>query len=178
MNAFESVKGYLHPDVSDRLSQLIADHDVRSVIEIGSFVGKSAVFFAERVESVICLDPFGLELSPPGTMAHKRWVYEQAGWTTQYDMFLANTLPFSNIRHIKLPAQEALRQNLEADLVYVDGSHYYDDVVADIEGWRPRTRKVLCGDDNLNARFGVTQAVMDCGIQHRSERLWWEIRGT
>lgn len=177
MSAADSIKGYLHVEVAARLMQLISDNDVHSVIEIGSFVGKSAVFFSELVDTVICIDPFELDKGQgTGTMSTKQWVYDQAGWKTQYEMFLANTLPHPNIRHLKMLSQEALNQTLEADLIYVDGSHHYADVVADIEGWRPRAKKVLCGDDNLDERFRVTEAVADCGIPNREERCWWEIR--
>ena len=35
----------------------------------------------------------------------------------------------------------------EVDMIYVDGGHTYDEVLADIAAWRPRARKLLCGHD-------------------------------
>lgn len=175
MSAADRIRGYLRPDVRERLSQLIADLQVESVIEVGSFVGQSAVWFAERVPDVICVDVFDLEKGDKATMGHKTWVYQEAGYDTHYETFLHNTLAYPNIRSIKLPSLAAARLPIAADLVFIDASHAYEDVAADIDAWRPKARKVLCGDDNLGSQPGVVRAVTESGIPNREERLWWQL---
>ncbi len=47
------------------------------------------------------------------------------------------------------------------DMVFVDGSHNYDDVVLDIQNWIPHIKKdgIIAFHDYGNQSFGVTQAI-------------------
>ena len=47
------------------------------------------------------------------------------------------------------------------DIVYIDGSHEYEHVKADIEAWLPKVRKggYICGDDYSPGWQGVVKAV-------------------
>lgn len=151
-----------------RLASLIREHQVTSVIEVGSFVGLSACFFAERVDDVVCVDTFDAVHEPTFNPVGMHRV------TDQYQEFLRNTLAYPNIRSIALPSLEAARLPLEADLVYIDAAHTFEAVVADIEAWTPHARKVICGDDNRDPRFGVTEAITSLGIPDSGERIWWQ----
>ncbi len=62
------------------------------------------------------------------------------------------------------------------DWVYVDASHYYDDVKRDLEDWLPKLKVGgwLCGDDYGRRSFwdnGVTRAVDELIASGRVERV-------
>jgi hypothetical protein len=44
-------------------------------------------------------------------------------------------------------------------LVFIDGSHVYEDVVKDIKTWLPRTNKILCGHDY--GQWDIARAVKE-----------------
>lgn len=169
--------GWATTETYNRLWWLIHEYDVRSVIEVGSFVGMTAVWLSDmtQVELVYCVDtfdkpnhhrePIGRYLRHPGGEYWK---------DSQYKEFLRNTLPYVNVHHLKMPSLEAAELDVSADLVYIDADHSYEAVKADIEAWRPHARKVICGDDNNRSKYGVARAVEELGIPNRDERIWWD----
>jgi cephalosporin hydroxylase len=135
---------------------------VKSVIEVGSFVGGSAIWFAQRVDSVVCVDHFN-----PGTaVVHPRSIPDNT-----YAEFVTNTLPYPNIRGIRMDSLEAALLPIVADMVYIDADHTVEAVYADVDAWRSHALKVICGDDNGN--YGVTEAIKRLGIPDSGERIWW-----
>ncbi len=162
------VVGYMSEQSRFRLDRLIYQYDIRSVIEVGTFVGMSACFFAERVADVVCVDTFdavgSATFNPVGVHIIEN----------QYRTFLENTVAYPNIRSIVLPSLEAATLPLVADMVYIDADHTFEGTVADIETWTPHATKLICGDDNGDPRFGVSQAVASLGIPDSGERIWWQ----
>lgn len=160
------VIGYSTMSALNRLWELISEYECRSVIEIGSFVGMSAIFFSDvtPVELVYCVDPF--DMRHIGHPQRRNWPHGD-----QYTEFLHNTLPYVNIHHLKMTSEQAAKLDFQADLVYIDGDHSYQAVKHDIQAWAPHARKVLVGDD-VN-KGDVDLAVTELGIPHRDERLWW-----
>lgn len=166
------VIGYMNDDVRATLQTLIDRYKVKSVIEVGSFLGLSACWFAERVDSVVCVDVFSRKMSPA------MWEIMQRGSSDEtldsmYDVFLENTKAYPNITSYKMPSLEAAELDLEADLVYIDADHTYEGVTADIEAWTPHARKVICGDDNTTQWLSVQQAAREFGA-NVDERVWWK----
>ncbi len=163
-----TVVGYMSEQSRWRLDRLIDEYDIRSVIEVGTFVGLSACFFAERVDQVTCVDTFdavgSATFNPVGVHIIEN----------QYRTFLENTVVYPHIRSIVLPSLEAATLDLVADMVYLDADHTFDAVVADIEAWTPHARTLIVGDDNGDDRFEVSQAVASLGIPDSGERIWWQ----
>ena len=68
------------------------------------------------------------------------------------------------------------------DWIYVDGSHYYDDVLDDLTAWRPKldSSGVIFGDDyywrDKNRQYTVRRAV-DEFIDRIQPRAWVVFRG-
>jgi len=100
------------------------------IIEIGSWEGRSAIFFANFFEraTITCIDTFG------GGSDHKA---EQASRIEA--RFDRNLAAFSNrVEKIKGQSRDALEglvaQQRRYDLAYIDGSHERDDVMADSLG--------------------------------------------
>jgi cephalosporin hydroxylase len=162
------VVGYMSEHSRSRLHRLIHAYDINSVIEVGSFVGLSACFFAERVGSVLCIDTFDAAntetMNPVGVHVVEN----------QYRTFLDNTQDYPNIRHMVADSLTAAGLPFYADMVYLDGDHTHDAVVADIEAWKPHARKVLCGDDANDPRFGVSAALETLDMPDYGERIWWQ----
>lgn len=117
-------------------------------VEIGSFKGRSAVFMAVEIVNsgktifFDCVDPW-TDGGPD--LKHK-------GYKNLYAEFLRNTAPVATIiKPVRLPSLEAvpLYPDASLDLVLIDGSHVYEDVLADILAWSLKVKPggVLAGDD-------------------------------
>jgi predicted O-methyltransferase YrrM len=65
--------------------------------------------------------------------------------------FQDRTMCLGNVSSIQRKSLDALEfvGDESLDLIYVDGDHRYEAVVADIQGWKPKLRKggVLAGHD-------------------------------
>jgi len=153
----------------DTLRELIRKHKIKSVIEVGCFVGLSTVFFAEQGCKVWAIDTFD---------AAKRERYLNPQYKKvaefQYRVFRKNTQAFRNVIPLVMTSEEAAYLNIEADLVYIDASHNYEDVKKDIALWLPKAKKILCGDDYTERWPGVRQAVDECGLEiNKNQRVWF-----
>lgn len=167
------VVGWMHDGMRSTLQMLIDKYKVKSVIEIGSFVGLSACWFAERVDSVVCVDIFGKDMMGQ-VMQEAMKIAPAESVENMYELFLANTKAYPNISSYKMPSlQAAAELDIEADLVYIDADHTYEGVTADIAAWTPKARKVVCGDDNIPKWASVQQAAREFGA-NVDERIWWK----
>ncbi|HEV7372010.1 class I SAM-dependent methyltransferase [Arenibaculum sp.] len=150
------------------------------MIEIGSWTGFSALTWAQAMGafhpaggSLTCIDvwqPYftGADLAKGdiyGTMD------DLASTGLAYDLFVHNTrfVP-KNVRvdHFRGRSRDILPLLQEGafDLVYIDGSHYFDDVGHDIAGGDRLLREggILCGDDlNLQAH--------ECDLDHAARSI-------
>lgn len=113
-------------------------------VEVGTFSGENAVIMAKYFNRVVTIDPWlnGYDKDDHASNADMAEVEKK---------YLERTEPFINISHIKLPSIEASKQfdDESVDLVYLDGDHQTDAVVADIDAWKPKVRKggILAGHD-------------------------------
>ena len=94
--------------------------------------------------------------------------YLKNGYPALYYQFLANVMHQDMQDYIvPLPNTSATaarwlkKQNLAADIIYIDGSHEEDDVYADLKAYWDVLRKggVICGDDWYAEWYGVI-----CGV--------------
>jgi hypothetical protein len=112
-----------------------------------------------------------------------RWLHEalrlHAGYPRLHELFLSNMVHLElteRVTPLPLPATIAARvvaeKNIVADVIYIDGSHDYEDCKADLANYWPLLRQggILFGDD-YQAWPGVTRAVdefCDAHFLHRS----------
>jgi predicted O-methyltransferase YrrM len=103
------------------------------ILEIGSFEGRSAVFFLKYLpqSTIVCIDTFA------GT-AEEDYVYKflEQRMSAAESRFEHNVAPFAarveKIKSRSAPALDALiAEGRRFDLAYIDGGHRYDDVMAD-----------------------------------------------
>ena len=129
-----NIWGWMSPAELEWLGAQAAE--MTSVVEIGCLHGRSSVALATACPgTVYCIDPW----SDDGWVSWKGSVGDK----------------FSNVVGIRAasPAAAALVPEAMIDMVFIDGAHDYASVVADIECWLPRTRRLICGHDYVDARW-------------------------
>lgn len=131
---------------------------MESVVEIGSFKGRSTFVLASGCNSgigkVYAIDPFtgvALKCNP---MADGKPTFED---------FIKNCGHFKNLTVLKKTSLEAAASEhvpAEVDMVFIDGDHSYEGLKSDLEIWTARTTKLLCGHDLDDPNYpGVRQAL-------------------
>lgn len=76
-------------------------------------------------------------------------------------------------------AADRINANAEIDLVFIDGSHHYEDVVQDIRLWAGRCRVLGGHDYGKPTLAGVTQAVDELVPDRElgEDSTWWRPLG-
>ena len=103
------------------------------MIEIGSYAGESTEIFAKNFKKVISVDPYinDYDKNDPAC--------EYMDLTEVYKTFNSVITNYDNILHIRKTSDDAIEdvKNIEVDLIYIDGSHYVDDVLNDaLQGFK------------------------------------------
>jgi predicted O-methyltransferase YrrM len=156
--------------------QVLTQLRPRVIVEAGSWKGDSAIRMAAILNelqsdaAIVCVDTWlGSIEHLAGTV--QGWdirPYIKHGYPALYHQFLANVMhrgcedriiPIANTS--ATGARWLLRQEVVADLVYLDASHEEDDVYQDLDlYWKVlRPGGVICGDDWHAFWFGVI-----CGV--------------
>jgi len=129
------------------------------VAEIGSFCGVSSEVFSLYCKKLYCIDTWE-DWSGDGIIYDAMKKFD--GMKLNYDHI--EKLHMSGNEGSKLFSDEYF------DLVYIDASHWYKDVISDIETWLPKIKKggylsghdYVSGIDTLNAvndYFGKTHSI-------------------
>lgn len=152
--------------------------DIKVVIEIGSWLGKSTRYFAEKVGTdgkVYAIDTW---LGSDEEKEHQ----VDPRLKKLYQLFLSNIKQsgFANrVVPFRMKSQEAaIALNVKGDLIYIDGAHDYKSVYEDILAWKDHLNEggVLCGDDWewKSVRDAVRAASKKLGRGFHHERnFWW-----
>lgn len=143
------------------------------ICEIGSWLGKSTIGMAltnkklNKNCKIYAIDTW----KGSNEEFHKKYLKELKN-ISLYEKFLNNIEIYGvkdKITPIKKKSVEASIQfqDNSVDLVIIDGSHEYKDVLDDIKAWIPKVKKggIISGDDYGNATYagwdGVIKAVND-----------------
>jgi hypothetical protein len=162
--------GWFSDQRAHALKALIEKHKVKSVLEVGSWLGQSTLFFASRVDHVTAVDSW---LGSPNHWDREELLPKLA---TLYETFLVNCWDFRHkITPMRMASEVALRiltkKGAYFDLVFIDGDHTYETVKKDITLSLSLAR-VICGDDYPNK--GVNRAVHETFHQVGVyDRIWW-----
>jgi hypothetical protein len=182
-----SAPGWFAQENRDELGSLIAQHYIRTVAEIGSFLGKSAIWFAQRVDQVYCIDTwfegatYESENNLVGTL--RRWDLPRDFFPLFRDNIMRSGV-WHKITPVKGHSRFVIGEVPEVDLVYLDGDHSYEGCKRDIELYQDKARVILCGDDysprmeadGVTPAFGVIHAVDELlpDAQHEGPFWYWE----
>ena len=132
------------------IAQLAEKSD--AIVELGSWRGRSAVAWAVNTSGVVyCVDTWANDAygavfpnDPPDLCQRPEWLMIE---------FLKNTAGLDNIIPIRTTtvngANVLSSMGIRPDVVFIDAGHYYGDVIADIQAWKPLLAEggVLCGHD-------------------------------
>jgi len=136
-----------------------------SIVEVGSWLGASAIYMASLTTApIICVDTF---LGSNEVLWREGKASDVVlNFDSIYKQFRANiTSKELNTQIAPLPmtsssaAELFAKHNATVDMVYLDAGHREREVYADLEDWWPLTNKVLVGDDYNSIWPGVIKAV-------------------
>lgn len=133
----------------------------RTIAEVGSWKGTTAIAMAENTSGhVYCVDTFRGSV---GEEKHQKLDEGEEDWL--YKTFIKNTSDFGNIHPVRMSSLDAAAHfrtiNRKFDMVFLDASHDYESVKADILAWEPLLdgNGLLCGHDR--SWEGVERALQD-----------------
>jgi predicted O-methyltransferase YrrM len=133
------------------------------VVEIGSYLGRSTRALADNTcGRVYAIDtwknadrhPFG----PPPVLCEEDWCWQ--GFLRNVRDLIPEKLEVRRRKSIDA-AFELYREGKRFDMIFIDGSHEYGDVVSDIVVWEPLLAPggLICGHDFTAKHPGVYEAV-------------------
>jgi hypothetical protein len=172
------IAGYMKLPELDWLYQKAQEMD--SVVELGSWQGRSTYVLCEGCRGkVYAVDHF---LGSPEHQGMLKDGKLENGLTPE-ETFLRNVGKFPHLVVLKGTSEQAHKHvttqdtPFQADMVFIDAGHTYNDVKADIEMWGPLARKIICGHDYSDPDYpGVKKAVDETfgdAVQQGAGSIWW-----
>jgi len=141
------------------------------ILELGSWKGRSTSVLAHHTPGiVIAVDTWR------GSVEHQPELKGKPTSGIWFD-FMANVGRYNNVWPLPMNSLSAARvislSPLRFDLIFIDASHDYESVKADIQAWLPLLKTegpysnpgILCGHDFM--RWGVKNAVRELVPRHR-----------
>ncbi len=174
----DEIPGWFSPENRAGLADLIERRQCTSGIEIGCFLGLSTVWLAMHLHRLQCVDTWRENELLPGPNNLVRTLKSIGCPYDFYHVWEGNCIyagTWPKITPIRGASADVHGSVVDADIVYIDGGHEYDQVCEDIRLYGPKARKVLCGDDFVvRDGFGVVEAVRDLLPQAKSMgSFWW-----
>jgi len=177
---WQDVEGWWGEGDAQEYARLISSlPDEAEIVEIGCFKGRSLASVAEIIKAkkikVIAVDIFGTVPTPDkdvqarsaGMLEEFRTTLRDFGLTDQVLTAIGNSVDQCRIA-------EGFGKTF--DMVFIDGDHSYDAVLADLVSWAPliKSQGILAGHDYGGGWTGVKKAVDEMfptGI-HLAGELW------
>jgi len=130
------------------LRELLERFKPETVVEIGTFTGKSAFTILPYVKSLVCVDWFKGNPTVRGGLTK---VYEEEDVLSIFKENLSSQEGKEKLTLMVMTSEEAVKsfEDHSLDMVFIDSDHRYSMVKKDIEMWLPKVKKggVLCGHD-------------------------------
>jgi len=164
------------------------------ILEVGTWMGSSCLTWAEGLVrynrgegSLVGIDPLRpyfaadelmehLSHDDPAVVENQKQLLKEMSEMLEYDIvhdLLMHNMkclpPTISFHLLRKPSREALAelQGQSFDLVYIDGSHFYDDVVHDVD-WACKLTAVggvVCGDD---LELQLDEVDRDFAVAHKA----------
>ncbi len=134
------------------------------VVEIGSFLGRSTRALADNASGRVFAIDTWRDADPHPLMEryrnrlHDGWCYE--GFLNNVRDLIPSKLEVRRRKSLDA-AKELAEEGKKFDLIFIDGAHDRDSVLADIEAWTPLLADggLMAGHDFCGNHPGVYQAV-------------------
>lgn len=132
-----ALEGLVSPNEGMKLAELASTVPADlAIVEIGSYRGKSACYLAEGAKRglgafVTCVDPWGL----PGNKTGRYGFADPATFEAFHAQVATMGLEDRITAIVGFSVDVAADWTAPIGLLYVDGSHEYEDVIADIDAW-------------------------------------------
>ena len=170
------------------LLKIVRDTQPKIVIEVGSWMGRSAISMAKAgAELVICVDTWLGSIEHYAKKQGGYWGRDQLatvnGYPSFYERFLSNVvdnglqdriLPIPNTSHIAGRWLE--KQGIKADMIYIDASHDAVSVARDIRQYKALLKDggVMVGDDyeQKGIRAGIKAAGIIAKQASENGKMW------
>lgn len=164
----ENIQGWSTTLELTWLSQIA--EKMESIVEVGAWKGRSTYALASSCPGMVySVDTF------EGSEAEKETFHAEAKNGSVLRTFVENCSGFQNLEVLVGSSLEAACEfeDGSVDMVFLDGGHTYEEVKADIEAWAPKARKILCGHDYTDKRWGVEKAVNEkYGQVYLADSIW------
>lgn len=177
MIRFSCDQGASRHHILQRLFSLLLPRDHIEVLEIGSYVGQSALMWSGLIAThcpagggVLCVDPWRPYITPEDVGAGSIYGVMDAALRDgsafeEFKHHAAGADPRAPVSYLRGTLREVVPTIVGRlfDLVYIDGSHYYDAVREDLLAAQVFVRDggLLCGDD-LEKQLSAENTVEWC----------------
>lgn len=162
------------------MKRLIAENEVKVVVEVGSWLGASTRHIAQ------CLPKNGKVYAVDHWLGSAEHQPGQPFWREDlpklYEQFLSNVIhkklthKIIPVRMASVDAEKAL-SDLKPDLIYIDAGHETEAVYQDLTIWFPHVQGhgILCGDDWSwpSVRKAVEQFAEEKQLTIEAESPFW-----
>lgn len=186
---YENIQGWSNfLDLYKEAVERAPDNRESRFVEVGVWLGKSACFLGVEIYNsgkpitVSCVDTWAgspVEMRETGQGNPFSEYFSTHGPDDAYNEFLKNIAPLREILvPIRKPSHLAAKdvEDKSLDFIFIDGDHGYDEVLQDINSWKPKikTDGIMAGDDYMypsvrravNEVFG-SSSIQDCGYYWR-----------
>jgi hypothetical protein len=141
--------------------ELIRQTQPKVIIEVGTWKGASAITMGTICKAlglqttIYCIDTWlgALEFwAGEHSTAKERDLMLKNGYPQIYYQFISNVV-HAGLQDIIIPVPNTsltgarILKDVKAELIYIDGSHEYEDVKADIAAFKPLCTGIMFGDD-------------------------------
>lgn len=146
---YENIPGFIPTSTPDENLRLINKYSEghKSILEIGTWIGRSALGFSQNFKRVVTLDYF------EGSDINYSYLGLEPGHLCK---------GIHNVELIKIDSKKFTTEE-RFDCVYIDGNHSYDGFLADflISKHHCKNNGIIFIDDYFNETMGVQKAVND-----------------
>ena len=145
------------PQHFDVLPDVLTSNRIRTFAEIGVYKSKFTKAMLRQMGGYLdqywAIDQWEELIDPkPRFMGRVK----QPAWDAMYNYTCQLMTWFPALRVVRQPSLEAAKLFPDGyfDMVYIDASHFYEDVLADIAAWKSKVRPggILGGHDYINKR--------------------------
>ena len=170
LNKALEIQGWMDPHDLEWLAAKATTHT--RICEVGCWLGRSTRVLADNTAGrVFAVDHWLGSEEHQANDAKLEWVYPQ------FRRNLQDHIDSGKVWVVKFPSVEAAKilGHMTFDMVFIDASHDFDSVSADILAWKPLVEKggLFCGHDGGHPP--IMQALKQLLPEWRFENSMWVV---